>query len=120
MLTSSKFHTVTHSRDYSNTSNALIKGSSLNEMCLPGPIIFGRKYEDKARSMFLKAHKHSHKKCSIMVLGLLVHDDTPFLAASPDGKMTCNRCGDSLIEVKCLWSKRKFHPKVALTMLGIC
>ena len=120
LLTSSNFHTILHTRDPDRQSATTSKGSSLNEQYLPGPIIFGRKYEDKARQMFIKAHRHQHKKCTLLVPGLMISTHTPYLAASPDGIMTCISCGSCLIEVKCLWSKRHFHPKIALNMLGIC
>ena len=119
LLTSSKFHIIIHSTDQTRTSHSLIEGSSINEQNLPCPIKYGRKYEDKARQMFFKSHKHAHK-CTLRVPGLMIHDEIPYLAASPDGIINCSTCGQLLIEVKCLWSKRNFHPRVALTMSGIC
>ena len=120
LITSSTFKTVLHSTDYSKTASSLLQGSTLNEHNLRRPISFGRKFEEKARQMCLKAHLFQHKKCSISVPGIIISPDTPLLAASPDGILSCIKCGQSLVEVKCLWSMRNFHAMMALLLSGIC
>ena len=44
----------------------------------------------------------------------------PFLAASPDGVLSCKECPQALVEIKCLNSKRNFNPSLALVLADVC
>ena len=65
IITSSSFKTVCHSTDLNRTATTLISGSSLNESNLPEPIVFGRKFEKRARELFIRSHRYHHRKCQI-------------------------------------------------------
>lgn len=121
ILTSSTFHQICCSTDITKTAQSLIK-PGLDESRLPLAISFGRMYESKARNMFLKAHRFKHRHCSVDVPGLILSEDGlfPGLACSPDGIVTCKICGQFLIEIKCSFKYKCFHPNNALKLSGIC
>ncbi len=122
LLTASTFKTVIHTKNMTKCAMGLLSGSRLNEDDLPWHIEFGRKNEPKARDLFFKMHKFEHKGCSLSVPGLYISKEEPFLGASPDGIIKCDKCVQKqrLIEIKCLSSKRNYSPKVALVLLAIC
>lgn len=120
LLTASNFRLFCHCRDGAHTATSLLQKQDFNPNVLPPPIAYGRKHEETARQMFIKGHKYRHRNCSVTVPGLIVSSSCPFLGCSPDGLVTCKFCGDFLIEIKCLWSYRNFHPKTAAVMSGIC
>jgi len=39
--------------------------------------------------------------CQIEPCGLCIHPDYPYLAASPDARVSCDCCGERVIEIKC-------------------
>lgn len=120
LLTASRFKEVIHCRDIHNTAKNLFKDSSLQEECLPQAIRFGRNNEAKARNMFHRNHKYEHKKVAMLEPGLIIKSTNCFLAASPDGLVKCTKCGDFLIEVKCFFKYKTFHPRNALLMSNVC
>ena len=120
LLTASNFRLFCHCTDGSKTAADALQGSKLNEQFLPAPVKYGRDNEEKARQLFLKSHRYHHRACSLLVPGFNISSAIPFLGCSADGVITCKQCGKFLIEVKCMWSKRKFHPRVGAVMSGIC
>jgi hypothetical protein len=121
LLTASLFHKVCSSTDIHKTANSLVK-PGLDEEHLPQAIIYGRMYEEKARNMFIKSHRFRHRQCKLEVPGLVMYNDSfcPMLACSPDGIVNCKLCGKFLIEVKCSFKYKCFHPKNALKLSKIC
>ena len=47
-------------------------------------------------------------------------DQCSFLGCSPDGIIDCRICGRFLLEVKCSFKYKSFHPRTALKMSSIC
>ena len=96
-----------------NTTNpdkfvkTILYGNSL------APLRYGIQHEDCARKMFIKSHKKILQCVTYKDQGLTISDSHVFLGASPDGLVSCKQCGDFLLEIKCAWSKRNFHPKSA-------
>ena len=121
LLTASTFHQICSSTNVVKTAQSLVK-PGLDESCLPLAISFGRMYEPKARNMFMKGHRFKHRQCSIDVPGLVMYQDSSFpgIACSPDGIVSCKMCGQFLIEIKCSFKYKCFHPKNALKLSGIC
>jgi len=115
MLTASVAKKVCCTTNCASTAALLVKGTSLVEEHLPAPIVFGRKYESRALDALLKAHRYSHRRCDVEVPGLMKSStrNSPFLACSPDGFVSCETCGEFLVEVKCLWKFRNMHPTPA-------
>jgi GR25 family glycosyltransferase involved in LPS biosynthesis len=98
----------------------LLTPSTLDEDKLPAAMQFGRNYENKARVMFIISHIYHHRKCSYFVPGLMVSKSNAFLGASPDGVVKCSICGEFLVEIKCFFSQKNFHPKNALFVSKVC
>lgn len=102
------------------TAEVLIKELELNEDNLPAPIVYGRKFEQKARDMFVKSHRFRHRKCKLEVPGLIISSSDPMIGTSLDGIVDCSICGQFIIEIKCLFSHKNFYPSPALLALKIC
>ena len=121
ILTSSVFKKICHSTNQTKTAVALLNGPSFNQDQPPQHIAYGRRFENTARQQFLRVHKYQHSKCHIDIPGLILNDTYPFLGASPDGVLVCKGCpSKSLIEIKCLSSKRNYGPGTALVLNKIC
>ena len=119
LITASVFKTVCHSKGEIKTAQNLLNGPTFDQDHPPKHIEFGRRFEAPARNMFFKSHRYKHRGCDVQVPGLCINADYPYLGASPDGILCCKECGKSLVEVKCLSSKRNFRPAIALIMSGI-
>lgn len=122
LVTASNTKTVLSSTDMDRTAEVMLQGSSLCEDNLPPAVRFGRDNEEKALRDFCRSHRYRHRKCKLWQPGLVISTTTPFLGASPDAFVECEEteCGRFLVEVKCLFSFRNFHPKQALKEGGFC
>ena len=117
LLTSSVFKKICHSQNPKKTAFSLLNGPGFSDDNVPQHIQFGYKFENKARTQFMRTHQYHHRECTIQVPGFIVHSAFPFLGTSPDGILSCNKCGGkALVEVKCLSLKRNFQPTTALIM----
>lgn len=67
-------------------------------------IQWGRNTEPKARAAFIAKESQKHAGFDVQMSGLVVLPEKPFLAASPDGIVSCLCCGSALFEVKCPWT----------------
>ena len=74
LVTASKFKLVCSSTDGFKTAQNLLKDPFPNN-CVPLAIEFGRKYENKARNMFLKSHRFRHRQCKLTEPGLVLCQD---------------------------------------------
>lgn len=120
LLTASNFKLICHSTNGSKTAASLLEGSSLNDSCLPAPVAYGRKNEENARQLFMKSHRYHHRACSLLVPGLTICQTSQFLGCSADAIVTCKTCGKFIVEIKCLWSQKNFHPTVGAVLTGVC
>ena len=120
LLTASNFHRVCHCNDGMQTAGKLLEDSKLHDDCLPASVAYGRQHEETARQMFLKSHRYHHRSSTITVPGLTLNSNYPYLGCSADGILNCKSCGRFIVEVKCMFANRNFHPKVAAVMQGIC
>ncbi|EEC20059.1 hypothetical protein IscW_ISCW022943, partial [Ixodes scapularis] len=59
-----------------------------------------------ARAAFIAKESPKHAGFKVKMSGLLVSPEKPFLAASPDGVVSCLCCGSAILEVKCPWTVR--------------
>ena len=117
LLTSSVFKKICHSQNPIKTAVSLLNGPGFSDDNVPQHIQFGYKFENKARTQFMRTHQYHHRECTIQVPGFIVHSAFPFLGTSPGGILSCNKsCGKALVEVKCLSSKINFQPTTALIM----
>lgn len=71
---------------------------------------YGRELESEARQMFRKEYCNAHINSSVIECGLFVKADQIFMAASPDGLVSCTCCGNGVLEIKCPVSMAGQHP----------
>lgn len=76
---------------------------------------WGRTHEAAARRVYQKEMKKSHPNIHVNKSGLILDECLPYLAASPDGVVTCTHCSPTqgLLEVKCPSVHRNKTPEEA-------
>ncbi|XP_014666314.1 PREDICTED: uncharacterized protein LOC106808215 [Priapulus caudatus] len=101
-ITASKMKAVCVT-DPTNPSQSLIKS-----VCYPNSKPFttaatkwGCEHEKLARGRFLQELSQFHENVTIADSGLVICSDHPYIAASPDGLVWCDCCGQSCLEIKC-------------------
>ena len=47
----------------------------------------------------------------------VISSDYPFLGASPDGLVSCDCCGEGLVEIKCPFRYRNMTPDCAIALI---
>ena len=57
--------------------------------------------EATARKQYVAQHSQRHTNLQVQLCGLHISTDHPNLAASPDGIVSCDCCGEGLVEIKC-------------------
>ena len=62
---------------------------------------WGVGHENCARLKYMECASMQHQNFQLMKSGLLIHTSYPHLGASPDGVISCNCCGNGVLEVKC-------------------
>ena len=66
---------------------------------------YGRNTEPVARDRYVDVmHGQGHSSISVRECGLFVHPEHSYMAASPDGVVSCTCCGEGLLEIKCPYS----------------
>ena len=71
----------------------------------------GKATEPHAKRALIKILKqNNHKKLSSNESGTVICQSHPYLSASPDLKLHCTCCGDSLVEIKCPYTIRDKAP----------
>ena len=103
-LTGSRVHDVLHT-DQVHPAPSLIKRicgkSSVMKTSVPS-LRWGIDHEKDAIADFMDYQiSQSHESPAISKSGLVIKQDYPFLAASPDGLYICNCHSKALLEVKC-------------------
>lgn len=88
------------------------KDSCMNSEFIPA-LVYGRKYEPKAREIYLETNGKIHKKLKYAAAGLVISDKLPFIGASPDGLIECECCLPGCIEIKCPYTHKEKTPKAA-------
>ena len=78
---------------------------------IPG-IKWGISQEERARQQYIREKSQYHQNFKCTAAGLVINPSYPYLGASPDGFETCTWCGLGLIEIKCHFSIKEFHPDV--------
>ncbi|KAK3103673.1 hypothetical protein FSP39_020910 [Pinctada imbricata] len=71
-------------------------------------ISHGRKYEQQALKEYAKDHQQiCNGAVSVEDCGIMVNPKFPFLGASVDGKVHCDKCGIGIVEVKCPYGSKQ-------------
>ena len=68
---------------------------------------WGVDHENCARLKYMECVSMQHQNFQLMKSGLLIHTSYPHLGASPDGVISCNCCGNGVLEVKCPYNARQ-------------
>ena len=98
--------------DHKDLLKLLIEGTKFE--VVPKSLAWGRQKESVAQKAFIKHHTAEHgKRFQFKNLGLCDSEAHGFLGASPDGACVCEVCGVFLVEIKCPYTKRNFHPRLA-------
>jgi putative phage-type endonuclease len=80
--------------------------STLNSICGTSrysnkAIMWGCRHESSALLEYSAQYKKDHTNVKIDKCGLFINPKYPHLGASPDGLVSCDCCGEGVIEVKC-------------------
>ena len=62
---------------------------------------WGRQNEAIARKQYVAQHSQQHTNLQVQLCGLHISTDHTYLAATPDGIVSCDCCGKGLLEIKC-------------------
>lgn len=82
---------------------AKVLGKTSNIDHVPA-IKYGRAHENTARNLFLALESPKHRNFKVEHCGLIVKADRPYIAASPDGIVSCLCCTKQVLEIKCPFS----------------
>ena len=100
----------------------LVGKSSLDEDHLPAALQWGRNQEDKARRLYETIEAKSHQGLRVATSGLVLSNENPFFACSPDGVVSCtcdtHAMNSWLIEIKCPYVLRDSEPSEAAKANG--
>jgi hypothetical protein len=119
VVTASVIHNVkTKVETVSNPDSKRSKGTDdlVNQMCLleggPNPNLFnlkyGREMEEPARKKYIAFKEgEGHVNINVQTSGLILSKQHSFIAASPDGIVTCDCCNKGLVELKCVVPKAR-------------
>uniref|UniRef100_A0A8C6TKY7 Uncharacterized protein n=1 Tax=Neogobius melanostomus TaxID=47308 RepID=A0A8C6TKY7_9GOBI len=107
-ITASKAHDVLVRKDKTDPDKLvqLICGSKCYDLSNVKQVKWGVNNEEKAKSAYINHAKNCHKNLNVQNVGLLVDHENPFLAASPDGLVSCDCCEKRLLEIKCPYKHR--------------
>ena len=86
-----------------------ILGASNNLENIPA-IKYGRENEPVARQLFSSQESMKHRNFKVNLSGLIIKNDRPYIAGSPDGIVTCQCCPNSVLEIKCPISLKDKSP----------
>ena len=104
--------------------------SLINSICYPESVSFSTKattwgceHENVAREKYHSFNTENHHKFRLDPSGLHIHPSYPHLGATPDGLVSCDCCGQGVLEIKCPYSVKDAtkhdcltHTSVGLTL----
>jgi len=76
-------------------------------------LLYGKETESEAVGIYSAIQSTTHTHCHVGKCGLFVDETRPYLCASPDAVVSCDCCGQGLLEVKCPLSSAGIHPSDA-------
>lgn len=91
-------------KEISNKSllNDILGSSQINENIRA--LKYGREMEDKAVDCYFKIMQKEHQNLKVMENGLFICKGTSFIGASPDRLVSCECCGEGVLECKAPFS----------------
>ena len=113
-ITASKMKTACHT-DPAAPSISLIK-----QICYPKQYSFststtrwGCDHEDIARQVYFNEMQQQHSEFDCFCGGLIIDEEYPFIATTPDGYRQCACCGDGVVEIKCPFCAKDSDPELS-------
>ena len=113
-ITASKFHTVCHT-SITSPSRSLVQQILTGGNVSSAAIAWGIQNETVAVQEFKRTASLNHTSFALKFTGLHINPKFLHLGASPDGLVSCECCGEGLLEVKCPYSIRHISPTSADT-----
>jgi hypothetical protein len=117
LITASHFHEVIHHRPTAYPTSIV---KSIMQYDPPHSSIpslkWGRENESVAVQEYLSVTEDKHANFMYSSSGLVISILHPFLGASADGRISCECCGDGIIEVKCPFKYRYDSPSSAAAL----
>jgi hypothetical protein len=117
LLTASNFHDIAHMRETTAPECKVAYLCGYRNVPLTVPIMYGHKYEAKARKLYMKQHhtqcSTNDKPVSIKCVGLVISPQWPYLGASLDGLVECRKCGVGALEIKCPYKYRYVYNELS-------
>ncbi|XP_062620989.1 uncharacterized protein LOC134282605 [Saccostrea cucullata] len=65
---------------------------------------YGKAMESVALQQYFFQYSKDHSKAQIMKSGLVISENYPFIGASPDSLISCQCCGNGIVEIKCSYT----------------
>lgn len=88
-----------------STWQVICKGQSKEsqrQLSLNKDIQRGRDNEEVARKEYISTKSQKHTNLVVSLSGLVLHPELPFIASSPDGRVSCSCCPQfGALEIKC-------------------
>lgn len=95
------------------TDPTLPAQSFIKSVCYPESYKFssnvtdwGCQHEKFARDIFTDKLRKEHENLKVEEVGFFINPNVPFIGASPDGIVTCDCCGQAVVEIKCPFCKK--------------
>ena len=70
----------------------------------------GCDHEDTAHQVYVDQMQQEHSKFDCFCGGLIISEEFPFIAATPDGISRCACCGEGVVEIKCPYCTKDSDP----------
>ena len=106
-ITASRMRAACHSQPLSPSK------SLISAICNPSAVRFcskatewGCKHEKTARELYFHLMKEKHDDFMVRDSGLSIHPQYAHLGASPDGIISCQCCGEGVLEIKCPYCRK--------------
>ena len=85
------------------------KNSFRNSEIIPA-LVYGKKYETRAREIYLETNGIIYKNLKYAAVCLVISDKLPILGASSGGLIDCKFVLPGWIEIKCLYTHKEKNP----------
>ncbi|CAC5418196.1 unnamed protein product [Mytilus coruscus] len=95
------------------TDPTLPAQSFIKSVCYPESYKFSSnvtdwwcQHEKFAKDIFTDKLRKEHENLKVEEVGFFINPNVPFIGASPDGIVTCDCCGQAVVEIKCPFCKK--------------
>ena len=106
-ITSSNAHNVCNTNMNTPSMSLLSKICYTSQRTIPNNAMdWGSKHEYHAKQAYTNLMSKTHTGFKVLQCGFIMNPSYPCLGASPDGKISCDCCGEGCIEIKCPYTMR--------------